>query len=68
MEFIALAALIFSLGLAIGYECGVRRRKRRAAAAVELPDYDMNNFINQSQRARTIVEDGVVWTVYGGRR
>lgn len=65
--------LISALGLLVGYLagylCGLARiiRKRKAAVSA-LPDYDMDNPINQGQYARTVVEDGVTWTVYGGWR
>lgn len=69
MEIAAISFVSIALGLLVGYEWGERRgRKARVAAVSILPDYDMDNPINQGQYARTIVEDGVTWTVYGGRR
>ena len=67
MEIAAISFVSIALGLLVGYEWGERRgRKARVAAVSILPDYDMDNPINQGQYARTIVEDGVTWTVYGG--
>jgi len=67
MEIAAISFVSIALGLLVGYEWGERRgRKARMAAVSILPDYDMDNPINQGQYARTIVEDGVTWTVYGG--
>lgn len=67
MEIAAISFVSIALGLLVGYEWGERRgRKARMAAFSALPDYDMNNPINQGQYARTVVEDGVTWTVYGG--
>lgn len=63
--------LILALGLLVGYLVGYLLgtehiiRKRKAAVSAP-PDYDMDNPINQGQYARTVVEDGVTWTVYGG--
>lgn len=67
MEIAAISFVCLALGLLVGYEWGEKRGKRMRAAAVSaLPDYDMDNSINQGQYARTVVEDGVTWTVYGG--
>ena len=67
MEIAAISFVSIALGLLVGYEWGERRgRKARMVAVSALPDYDMNNPINQGQYARTVVEDGVTWTVYGG--
>lgn len=65
--------LILALGLLVGYLVGYlwgaeRIIRKRKAAVSMLPDYDMDNPINQGQYARTVVEDGVTWTVYGGWR
>lgn len=63
--------LISALGLLVGYLAGYlwgtwRIIRKRKAAVSALPDYDIDNPINQGQYARTVVEDGVTWTVYGG--
>ena len=63
--------LCSALGLLVGYLAGYlwgaeRIIRKRKAAVSALPDYDMDNPINQGQYARTVVEDGVTWTVYGG--
>lgn len=69
MEIAAISFVSIALGLLVGYEWGERRGKKvRVATVSALPDYDMNNPINQGQYARTVVEDGVTWTVYGGWR
>lgn len=69
MEIAAISFVCLALGLLVGYEWGEKRGKRMRAAAVSmLPDYDVDNPINQGQYARTVVEDGVTWTVYGGWR
>lgn len=67
MEIAAISFVSIALGLLVGYEWGERRGKRKRAAVVSaLPDYDIDNPINQGQYVRTVVEDGVTWTVYGG--
>ena len=63
--------LILALGLLVGYLAGYlwgtwRIIRKRKAAVSMMPDYDVDNPINQGQYARTVVEDGVTWTVYGG--
>lgn len=63
--------LILVLGLLVGYLVGYLWgaeciRRKRMVRDLTLPDYDMDNPINQGQHARTVVEDGVKWTVYGG--
>lgn len=67
MEIAALCMVCLAIGLVIGYEWGERKGRKRAAPAPALPDYDVDNPINQGVNARKVIECGREWTVYGGR-
>lgn len=65
MEIAAISIVCLALGLVIGYGWG--KGKKFNAPAPALPDYDADNPINARSEARTVVECGREWTVYGGR-